>query len=343
MAKLRPVSASPDSHPRCARVSRISARASRRCTQASRDCARANPECVSHSRMGSGEPGLYLPSEDGLGRTETVSPTKVGLGRIGIASPTKVGLGRIKTASPTEVGLGRIETSSPIEVSLGRVVTASSESCPRASYGLGRAVASGALWPRASCGLRWVVSGVPCDLRRTMVSSTIEGSRSPIVQSVHTYREGWLLPKWRTNGSRLLGAIKEPPGRHGAVPMQNTKINTRAYTILLDSDHALVRSREIWVRFELRLCWFSFVRSFIHLYVCSCCIFALVCVASPFLTLVLLCLCALRWKSAKNDDLAIKSIGYFCLLSQRSSGSFTIWDVPWSTLVITHWTKVCNE
>jgi hypothetical protein len=65
----------------------------------SRDFARANRECVSHLRMGSGEPRLCLPSEDGLGRAETVFPAVVGLGQIGTTSPTEVGIRRVVTIS----------------------------------------------------------------------------------------------------------------------------------------------------------------------------------------------------------------------------------------------------
>jgi hypothetical protein len=47
---------------------------------------------------------------------------------------------------------------------LGRIVTASfGTRLSRASHGLGRVVASGALRPQMSCDLGRVVSSVPCD------------------------------------------------------------------------------------------------------------------------------------------------------------------------------------
>jgi hypothetical protein len=110
MAKLGPVSASSNSHPRCARASQDYARASR-------NCARANHDC--------------LPSEDGLRRARTMSFATGGIGQIMNV------LG--------EAWLSRASCDC-----LKRDPTASSELWHRASYCLGRVVPSDKLWPRAN-------------------------------------------------------------------------------------------------------------------------------------------------------------------------------------------------
>jgi hypothetical protein len=79
-------------------------------------------------------------------------------------------------------------------------------------------MASGVLLPRTRCGLKRVVSGVPCDRRRTMVGSTNEGNISMIV-SIWCKKTGKAdcFPNKDPTAPMPLGAIKGPPWHSRAV------------------------------------------------------------------------------------------------------------------------------
>jgi hypothetical protein len=100
------------------------------------------------------------------------------------------------------IGLGQAGTMSSPWANRSRL--------PRARCGLRRAVASGALLPRAHCSLGRVVSGVPCDRRRTMVGSVNEGNKSMIV-SIWCKERGRLIASYKKT---LLGAMEQHRATH---------------------------------------------------------------------------------------------------------------------------------
>jgi hypothetical protein len=111
-----------------------------------------------------------------------------------------------------------------------------------------------------------------------MVGSAVEGNRSQTGKAD-------CFPNEEPTTPRLLGAIKGPPRWHGAAP----KNITRAYNHSETPRSCFGSLERDLSAFELRLFRFSFMCSFLHLCAWSCCICALVCVATPSLTLVLDC------------------------------------------------------
>jgi hypothetical protein len=229
-----------------------------------RGCVRANHDCLGRIRTklrrvvtASGESWLRSANRDCLGQIWTTSPAKVGLRRIGIVSPAR----SWPRASRHCVGQ-----------------FSSGESLPRASHDLG-----------PSC-LVW------CARRPKVHNGWLGSRRKQIVDHsvwcTHTGKVDCFLYEEQTT-PRLLGAIKGPLRCHGAVSVQHNETIKRAYNKPRDSDHALVHSREIWASFELRLCWFSLLSSFLYSCAWSCYICALVCVGTPpsllFLIVIILC------------------------------------------------------
>jgi hypothetical protein len=159
------------------------------------------------------------------------------------------------------------------------VVTASSESLlHRASCGFWRAAAAGALQSWMSVGLGRVMSDMPSDQRCKRSARPMKEIDRWLFHS-GARRHGRLIASQMKIQQLLgLGAIKGPA--LGAME-QNCATCWDKHKGLQHTSklRSCLRSFKEWYEraFELRLSWFSFVCSFLHLCVCSYCICALVC------------------------------------------------------------------